>query len=592
MSARVAYDVVVPTVGRPSLARLLDALASQDDLEAVAPARILLVDDRRDRRTPDLVPSKGPGSGLLAGLALPAAFRGPIGVLRSGGRGPAAARNVGWRAAGSPWIAFLDDDVVPPADWCRRLVEDLRAADAWTAGVQGRIVVPLPAERRPTDWERNVAGLERARWATADMTYRREALARIGGFDERFTRNYREDADLGLRLTGAGWRIAEGTRTIVHPVGPANAWKSLTAQAGNADDALMRRLHGKDWRERAGAPSGRLPRHAATAAAGIVALAATVAAGRQQRGTGPLRRRRAAAGGRGARPHRTPSLAVRRLRRQRVTTATGLAWALGTAELAWRRIAPGPKTTREIATMLATSAAMPFVATAHRLRGELTRAKPRGAPPQPPAAVLLDRDGTLVADVPYNGDPAKVEPMPGAREALALLRAAEIPVGMVSNQSGIGRGLIHSHQVEAVNDRVQELLGPLWPIAICPHAPAEDCDCRKPKPGLILQAARRLGVRPERCAVIGDIGADMEAARAAGARGILVPTPVTRHEEIEAATEVAPDLPTAVKLLLGDLTPARERAEVSGERVLRRRRVRPETDGLAPPPRPRVEVAA
>ena len=79
------------------------------------------------------------------------------------------------------------------------------------AATQGRIVVPVPA--RPTDWERNVSGLEHARWATADMAYRRDVLAAVGGFDERFPRAYREDADLGLRVTAAGWRIVDGAAT-------------------------------------------------------------------------------------------------------------------------------------------------------------------------------------------------------------------------------------------------------------------------------------------------------------------------------------------------------------------------------------------
>ena len=169
-----------------------------------------------------------------------------------------------------------------------------------------------------------------------------------------------------------------------------------------------------------------------------------------------------------------------------------------------------------------------------------------------PAAVLLDRDGTLVVDVPYNGDPEQVRPMPGAADALQRLRDAGIPTALVSNQSGIARGLIDAGQVEAVNARMEELLGPVGPKAICPHGPGDGCACRKPRPGLILQAADALGVPPERCAMIGDIGADVEAARAAGARGVLVPTPVTRPEEVEAAAEVASDLPAAIDLLLGE----------------------------------------
>ncbi len=169
-----------------------------------------------------------------------------------------------------------------------------------------------------------------------------------------------------------------------------------------------------------------------------------------------------------------------------------------------------------------------------------------------PAAVLFDRDGTLVRDVPYNGDPESVALVDGAREALARLRAAGVPSGVVSNQSGIARGLISEAQVRAVNARVEELLGhPVGPWAWCPHGPDDGCGCRKPAPGLIRRAAAALGVDPSDCVVIGDIGADVEAARAAGARAILVPTPVTRAEEVAAADEVAPDLLAAVERALG-----------------------------------------
>ena len=165
--------------------------------------------------------------------------------------------------------------------------------------------------------------------------------------------------------------------------------------------------------------------------------------------------------------------------------------------------------------------------------------------------MLLDRDGTLILDVPYNGDPDLVKPFPRAREALDRLRAAGVSLAVVSNQSGVARGLLSADQVSAVNRRVDDLLGPLGPFGVCPHAPADGCGCRKPAPGLVLEAAAALGVAPERCAVVGDIGADVEAARAAGARGVLVPTPATRREEVDAAPEVARDLGAAVDLLLG-----------------------------------------
>jgi histidinol-phosphate phosphatase family protein len=169
---------------------------------------------------------------------------------------------------------------------------------------------------------------------------------------------------------------------------------------------------------------------------------------------------------------------------------------------------------------------------------------------RPPAAVLFDRDGTLVVDVPYNGDPAKVVPMPGALAALERLRAAGIPTAVVSNQSAVARGMITGEQVELVNRRVEELLGPLGPWCWCPHAPGEGCGCRKPAPGLVVQAASALGVAPGECVVVGDVGADVAAARAAGARAVLVPTAQTRPDEVAAAEHVAPDLLAAVELIL------------------------------------------
>jgi histidinol-phosphate phosphatase family protein len=171
-------------------------------------------------------------------------------------------------------------------------------------------------------------------------------------------------------------------------------------------------------------------------------------------------------------------------------------------------------------------------------------------PHQLPAAVLFDRDGTLVRDVPYNGDPSRVEPMPGAQAALDRLRSAGVPTAVVSNQSGVARGLLTRQQVDAVNERVEAVLGPLGPFLVCEHGPDDGCGCRKPAPGMVHEAARALGVDPADCALIGDIGADVGAALAAGARPVLVPTPVTRQEEVDAAPEVAADLLSAVALLL------------------------------------------
>jgi HAD superfamily hydrolase (TIGR01662 family) len=522
MSSSVAlrYDIVIPTVGRPSLVTVLEGLEAGD---GPLPERIIVVDDR-----PGAVPPlHAPSSGELGPL---------VTVVRSCGRGPGAARNLGWRIGTAPWVAFLDDDVEPPPNWRAALARDLAAAADDVAASQGRIVVPLPRDRRPTDWERNVATLEQARWVTADMAYRRRVLEAVGGFDERFRRAYREDADLGLRVTDAGHRIVAGERKMRHPVRPADPAVSVRMQAGNAEDPFMRTLHGRDWRHRAGVPRGRRPWHLATVAALAIGVAGRFSG------------------------HR------------RLGAVGGLAWTVLTADFAWRRIAPGPWSRPEVQRMLWTSVVIPVVATAHWLRGVATvplRMRTRssldlgpeagrrsdngpatGEELGRPAAVLFDRDGTLIHDVPYNGDPDAVRPVAAARDTLDRLRAEGIRVGLVTNQSGIARGVVTREQVDAVNARVEELLGDFDAVELCPHGPEDGCDCRKPAAGMIRTAAIRLGVDPHDCVVVGDIGSDVEAADAAGARGILVPNDRTRSEEILAVPEVADDLAAAVELIL------------------------------------------
>ena len=126
----------------------------------------------------------------------------------------------------------------------------------------------------------------------------------------------------------------------------------------------------------------------------------------------------------------------------------------------------------------------------------------------PVRLVLFDRDGTLVHDVPYNGDPDLVTPVDGADVALGRLRCAGVAAGLITNQSGIGRGMLTRAQADAVNARVTELLGPFATVQVCPHLGADGCECRKPRPGMVLAAARELGVDPAACAVVGDIGSD------------------------------------------------------------------------------------
>jgi glycosyltransferase involved in cell wall biosynthesis len=301
VNAPRGISVVVPTVGRPSLGTLLAAL-HQSPRPPGVPVEILVVPDAT-------------------------------------GAGPAATRNRGWRQAAHEWVAFLDDDVVPDPAWLRRLAADLTVPPE-VGGVQGQVRVPLPDDRRPTDWERVTAGLADSDWITADMAYRRAALERVGGFDERFPRAFREDAELAYRVRRAGWELRRGTRTVTHPVRAESRWVSLRTQRGNADDALLRRIYGPRWRDILDVPSGRRRRHAAVVAAGAATLGCAV----MSAGT----------------------------RRRRWRVAAGLAataWLAGTTEFAVSRIRPGPRTRREISTMVLSSAIIPVIAITHWCRG-------------------------------------------------------------------------------------------------------------------------------------------------------------------------------------------------------------------------------
>lgn len=489
------YTLVIPTIGRDSLQRLMVALSRG---AGPVPPPVVVVDDR-----------PGPPGDLKVAGDL------PVRVLRSGGRGPAAARNVGWRAATTRWVVFLDDDVVPDPDWQSSLHIDLKAADA--AGAAGsQAVIEVPTNRRPTDDERRTARLSTARWITADMAYRRDMLVAVGGFDERFPRAYREDSDLALRIVSAGGPILRGERRSTHPVAPATWRSSVRAQIGNRDDALLRRKYGRSWRSRIGEGPGRLPAHSATTAAGAVALGAAL------------------------------------LRRRWTARRAAALWLLFTAEFTARRWLSGPRTGVEALRLSLTSAVIPPVAVAQRLKGEWTF---RRAPCDPPLAVLLDRDDTLIVDKPYLNDPAGVRPTHDAARALSRLRRRGLLLAVVTNQSGVARGLISAEQLKTVNDRVDEVLGPFDSWQVCVHDETESCPCRKPRPGMVLAAAEALAVPPQRCVMIGDTGGDVQAALAAGARAVLVPTDRTLSAEVDHARAhacVAATLDDAVSLVLSE----------------------------------------
>lgn len=215
----IRYSVVIPTIGRPCLR---DCLAALGTATGPAPEQVVVVDDRPARSGPLDVGcvAAGPGPASL-----------PVRLVTSGGAGPAAACNVGWRVTETPWVAFLDDDVRVSRDWRSRLAEDLAGVPSRVTGVQGRIIVPVPGKRRPTDWERNTQGLADANWITADMAYRRDALAEAGGFDERFPRAFRQRRRPGAAAAGR-W-LAAAARAAVHRAsGPARLAVGQPAQSG------------------------------------------------------------------------------------------------------------------------------------------------------------------------------------------------------------------------------------------------------------------------------------------------------------------------------------------------------------------------
>ena len=142
------------------------------------------------------------------------------------------------------------------------------------------------------------------------------------------------------------------------------------------------------------------------------------------------------------------------------------------------------------------------------------------------SAVFVDRDDTLMVDVKYCDNPDLVQLLPGAAEGLRSLKSAGFRVVIVTNQSGIGRGYFDVETLEKVHDRLRSELrkkgADYDAIYYCPHTPEDDCNCRKPKPGLFLRAASELNIDLASSYTLGDRNLDVEAGRAAGTRTILV----------------------------------------------------------------------
>ena len=160
-----------------------------------------------------------------------------------------------------------------------------------------------------------------------------------------------------------------------------------------------------------------------------------------------------------------------------------------------------------------------------------------------PSAVFLDRDGTIIKDANYISRPEQVELIDGAAEAISRINAALVPVIVVTNQSGIGRGFYTLADYARVRERVQELLeqhgARIDATYMCPHKPEDGCLCRKPGTLLFERASEDLGIDLSSALFVGDRLRDIEPAKKFGARGVLIPTLATPPAEIEAAANTA-----------------------------------------------------
>jgi len=186
-------------------------------------------------------------------------------------------------------------------------------------------------------------------------------------------------------------------------------------------------------------------------------------------------------------------------------------------------------------------------------------------------AVFLDRDGTINEDADYLSDPEKLKLIPGSGEAIRLINEAGLLAIVLTNQSGVARGYFPEAQISAVNRRLDLLLAQegakIDAYYYCPHHPTEgsgpylmECDCRKPRTGMIEKAVKELDIDPEISYMVGDKLSDLKMASAAGSKGILVRTGYGIKTEIDIIKEglsqlykVTDNLFTAVRWILEDL---------------------------------------
>lgn len=312
----IVVSVVVPTFKREDLiAKCLGALAVQDfdpqDYE------VIVCDDAALPSTKTLVEQFAPSS--------PCSVR-YVPVI--GLHGTAAARNAGWRAARGKYIAFIDDDCVPQPGW---LAAGVHALDQGAYAATGKVVMPIPD--RPTDYERDAAGLTTAEFVTANAFVRRSALREVGGFDERFRMAWREDSDLHFSLIERGlWITTAPEAVVIHPVRPVPWGVSLKMHRKTLYDALLYKKHPQLYRQRI----HPFPwRYYLIIGAAVTAVVGVVMA--------------------------WPALAA----------ASIVVWLLLTLEFCWRRLEGASLSPAHVAEMAHTSALSPFLSLYWRVRGAL-----------------------------------------------------------------------------------------------------------------------------------------------------------------------------------------------------------------------------
>jgi GT2 family glycosyltransferase len=312
----IVVSVVIPTFKRRLLLeRCLNALL----LQTMDPAayEIIIADDEPSLETKRLVEA-------YAGRTF-------LPVIRycavQGSHGPAAARNQGWQAAAGELIAFTDDDCIPEPDW---LARGISAFTPDVAGISGRVIVPVGSG--PTDHERNSSFLEEAEFVTANCMYRKRILADVGGFDERFTAAWREDADLFFSLLKRGERLLSVSDAIViHPVRNAHWGSSIREQSKSIFNALLYKKHPDIYRQKI--RSSALPYYYGIVASALVSMLALL---------GGLRS--------------TALIAV-------------FIWALLTGALCFKRLRGTSRAPGHVLEMAVTSAVIPFLSVFWRVTG-------------------------------------------------------------------------------------------------------------------------------------------------------------------------------------------------------------------------------